>query len=68
MTAQIQVSIAPFTILPSGLYLTEENKVCHLLVVDSERKPIRILTQGGLNNFLTWLPDLHEVNAGILNR
>jgi CBS domain-containing protein len=42
------------------------NKVRHLLVVDSKRNPIGILTPSDFTKYLRGLVDLDEVNARIL--
>jgi hypothetical protein len=42
------------------------NKVRHLLVVDSKRRPIAILTPSDYTKYLRGLVDLDEVNARTL--
>lgn len=60
------VTIDPESSIEVAASVMTGNRVRHLLVVDSKRKPIGILTPSDFTKYLKGLVDLDEVNARIL--
>lgn len=60
------VTIDPKSSIEVAASVMTSNKIRHLLVVDSERKPIGVLTPSDFTKYLMGLVDLDEVNARIL--
>jgi signal-transduction protein with cAMP-binding, CBS, and nucleotidyltransferase domain len=60
------VTIDPKSSIEVAASVMTSNKVRHLLVVDSNKNPIGILTPSDFTRYLTRLVDLDEVNARIL--
>jgi CBS domain-containing protein len=60
------VSIDPKSSIEVAAEVMSSNKVRHLLVLDSNRKPLGILTPSDFIKYLRNLVDFDEVNARIL--
>lgn len=60
------VTIDPKSSIEVAASVMTSNKVRHLLVVDSNRNPIGILTPSDFTKYLRSLVDVDEVNARIL--
>lgn len=60
------VTIDPKSSIEVAANVMTNNKIRHLFVVDSKRKPIGILTPSDFIKYLMALVDLDEVNARII--